>query len=113
MIDRDREREERGRERERERERDREKRRDREKDLNQKFCMKQFLSDLFFSQRDPKVKLYTNGSQVGISMAITPCVFLCRMKTNSVNRIRKVNFAEKKRERRREKKRWIDRYVDR
>ena len=42
------------------------------------------------------MKLYTNGSQVEISMAITPCVFLCRMKTNSVNRIRRVNFAEKR-----------------
>ena len=59
------------------------------------------------------MKLYTNGSQVEISMVITPYVFVCRMKTNSVNRIRRVNFAEKKRERRREKKRWIDRYVDR
>ena len=59
------------------------------------------------------MKLYTNGSHVEISMAITPCIFLGRMKTNSVNRIRRVNFAGKKRERRREKERWIDRHVDR
>ena len=42
------------------------------------------------------MKLYTNGSQVETSMAITACVFLCRMKTNSVNKIRRVNFEGKR-----------------
>ena len=34
--------------------------------------------------------------QVETSMAITAWVFLCRMKTNSVNKIRRVNFERKR-----------------
>ena len=56
--------------------REREKRRNREKDLNQKFCTKQFLSDLFFPERFQCETLYQLISSLNFNGKNPKCIFV-------------------------------------